>query len=242
MRRLYHALAAVLLASTGAALAHSADAVADKHRPAEDTARDAARHPAEMLDFAHVGHGSKVVDFIPGHGYFTRLFAVAVKPGGSVVAMLPAAAAGHDPAGAAMVTALGSDAAYGDVTVVSAMTDPAVASADVFWTAQNYHDLHNAPAGTVAGLNKAVFAALRPGGYYVIIDHVALPGSGDTATKTLHRIDPAVVKAEVTAAGFVFDGESKVLANPADSHTALVFDPSIRGKTDQFAYRFKKPG
>ena len=241
MHRLSLALVAVLLATTGAGLAHSADAVADKHRPAEDTARDASRHPAEMLDFAKVGHGSKVVDFIPGHGYFTRLFAVAVKPGGSVVADVPAAAAGHDPAGAAMLTALASDAAYGNIIVVSALTDPAIANADVFWTAQNYHDLHNAPPGTVDGLNKAVFAALRPGGYYVIIDHVALAGSGDTATKTLHRIDPAMVKAEVTAAGFVFDGESKVLANPADPHTALVFDPAIRGKTDQFAYRFKKP-
>jgi len=242
MHRLDLALAAVLIASSGAAVAHSADAVADKHRPAEDTARDAVRHPAEMLDFAHIGHGSKVVDFIPGHGYFTRLFAVAVKPGGSVVADVPAAAAGHDPAGAAMVTALGSDAAYGDITVVSAITDPAIANADVFWTAQNYHDLHNAPAGTVDGLNKAVFAALKPGGYYVIVDHVALSGSGVTATNTLHRIDPAVVKAEVTAAGFTFNGESKVLANPADPHTAIVFDPAIRGKTDQFAYRFRKPG
>ena len=242
MNRFDVAFAALLLASSGAAVAQSAAAITDAHRPAEDTARDAVRHPAEMLDFAHIGRGSKVVDFIPGHGYFTRLFAVAVKPAGSVVADIPTTAAGHDPAGAAMVTALGSDPAYGNITVVSAITDPAIANVDVFWTAQNYHDLHNAPPGTVGGLNKAVFAALKPGGYYVIIDHVALPGSGDTATKTLHRIDPAVVKAEVTAAGFVFDGESKVLANPADPHTALVFDPSIRGKTDQFAYRFKKPG
>lgn len=241
MRRLDLAFAVILFATTGVAGAHSADAVADKHRPAEDKARDAARHPVEILDFAHVGHGSKVIDFIPGRGYFTRLFAVAVKPGGSVVALIPAAAAEHHRDDAALVTALGSDAAYGDITVVNAITDPAVANADVFWTAQNYHDIHNAPPGSVEGLNKAVFAALKHGGYYVIIDHVALAGSGDTATRTLHRIDPAVVKTEVTAAGFVFDGESKVLANPADPHTALVFDPAIRGKTDQFAYRFKKP-
>lgn len=242
MRRLNFVLAGILLATTGAAVAQTAAAVADTHRPAEDTAHDAARHPAAMIDFAHIGHGSKVVDFIPGHGYFTRLFAVAVKPGGSVVAVVPTAAAGHDPAGAAMITALGSDAAYGDITVINAVTDAAAANADVFWTAQNYHDLHNAAPGTVAGLNKAVFAALKAGGYYVIVDHVALAGSGDTATKSLHRIDSAMVKAEVTAAGFVFDGESKVLANPADPHTAVVFDPAIRGKTDQFAYRFKKPG
>ena len=82
---------------------------------------------------------------------------------------------------------------------------------------------------------------MKPGGYYVIIDHAAAAGAPADVTKTLHRIDPAVVKSEVTAAGFVIDGESKALANPADPHTALVFDPSIRGKTDQFAYRFRKP-
>lgn len=234
---------AVLLFGTTAATttAHPAMAVADKSRPAADTARDAARHPAEMLEFAHVTHGTKVADFIPGGGYFTRLFAIAVKPGGSVVAIVPKAAADHNPAEAATITALGTNPAYGDITVVSTPTDAAAHDLDVFWTAQNYHDLHNAPPGTVDGLNKAVFAALKPGGYYVIVDHAAAAGAPADVTKTLHRIDPAMVKAEVTAAGFVFDGESKVLANPADDHTKLVFDPAIRGHTDQFAYRFKKP-
>ena len=234
-------IAAALLLGSAAATSHPATAVADSHRPAADTARDAARHPGEMLEFAKIDHGKKVADFIPGGGYFTRLFAVAVKPGGSVVAIVSAAAAAHNPAEAATIAALGSDAAYGDVTVAASPLDPAARDLDVFWTAQNYHDLHNAPAGTVEGLNKAVFAVLKPGGYYVIIDHAAAAGAPADVTKTLHRIDPAVVKAEVTAAGFVFDGESKVLANPADPHTALVFDPAIRGHTDQFAYRFKKP-
>ena len=73
--------------------------------------------------------------------------------------------------------------------------------------------------------------------------HAALPGAPpvETADK-LHRIDPAVVRTEMEAAGFAFDGETEVLRNPADPHTALVFDPSIRGKTDQFVYRFRKPG
>jgi predicted methyltransferase len=91
-------------------------------------------------------------------------------------------------------------------------------------------------------VDKGWFALLKPGGVVVIVDHAALPGSPAVETAdNLHRIDPAVVKQEMTAAGFVFDGETDVLANPADPHTALVFDPSIRGKTDQFAYRFKKP-
>ena len=239
MRRLMTCLLAMLLAG-GAATAHPAMAVADKNRPAEDVARDADRKPAAMLDFARIDHGKKVVDFIPGKGYFTRLFAVAVKPGGSVVADIPTVAAEHDPAGAAGIATL--NATYGDVAVVSSLSDPAVQGADVVWTAQNYHDLHNAPPEMLPLVNRAIFAALKPGGYYVVVDHAAAPGSGVTATNTLHRIDPAVVKAEVTAAGFVFDGESTVLANPADDHTKAVFDPAIRGHTDQFAYRFRKPG
>ncbi len=246
MRRLTTCLLAAALLETTvglgtAALAHPAVAVTDKSRPAADVARDAARKPAEMLAFAKIDHGKKVVDFIAGHGYFTRLFVVAVKPGGSVVAVVPKQVADHDPEAVAALAAIAAEPAYGDVTVVANLTDPAIANVDVLWTAQNYHDLHNAGPDMVGGVNKAVFAALKPGGYYVIVDHAAAAGSGVSATSTLHRIDPAVVKAEVTAAGFVFDGESTVLANPADDHAKAVFDPSIRGHTDQFAYRFKKP-
>ncbi len=231
--------AAVLLAGSAAG-ASPATAVADASRPDVDTARDAARHPAEMLAFAHIDSGKKVVDFIAGHGYFTRLFAVAVKPGGSVIAVLPKVVADHDPDAVAAMSSIASLPAYGNVTVVPGLLDPSIHDVDVVWTAQNYHDLHNLPPEMLAGANQAVFAALKPGGYYVIVDHAGAVGSNPTST--LHRIDPNVVKAEVTAAGFVFDGESKVLANPADDHTKAVFDPSIRGHTDQFAYRFKKPG
>ena len=93
----------------------------------------------------------------------------------------------------------------------------------------------------MAAFDKQVFNALKPGGLFVVIDHVAVAGSGFTATDTLHRVDPEAVKKEVEAAGFVFDGESDALKNPADPHTLKVFDPSIRGKTDQFIFRFKKP-
>ena len=110
------------------------------------------------------------------------------------------------------------------------------------WTSQNYHDLHNIPGLDVVAFNKVIYASMRPGGVYVILDHSAPAGSGATTTKTLHRIDPAVVRQEVEAAGFKFDGESKVLANSADPRTANVFDPSIRGHTDQFILRFRKPG
>jgi len=93
----------------------------------------------------------------------------------------------------------------------------------------------------MAKFDAAVFQALKPGGLFVVLDHSALAGSGTSATNTLHRIDAAVVKKEVTAAGFVFVGESNALRNPADPRTALVFDKAIRGHTDQFIYEFRKP-
>ena len=114
--------------------------------------------------------------------------------------------------------------------------------ADVVWTSQNYHDLHDPFMGPadMKAFDTAVFKALKPGGVFIVLDHAAADGSGVSATNTLHRIDPAVVKAEVTAVGFKYVSESTVLRNPADPHTALVFDPSIRGHTDQFIYKFRK--
>jgi predicted methyltransferase len=221
----------------------AAPALALGVRPDADIARDAARKPADMIAFAHVVPGAKVVDIMAGGGYFTRVFSNAVGSGGHVTAIVPPSSAERDPVSAKSITDLASDASYGNISVLPGLNDPSLSgNIDVAWTSQNYHDLHNfLPPEGVMGFNKAVFAILKPGGIYVVLDHAAVAGSGTAATNTLHRIDPAVVKAEVVAAGFVFDGESKVLANPADAHTALVFDPSIRGKTDQFVYRFRKP-
>jgi predicted methyltransferase len=114
---------------------------------------------------------------------------------------------------------------------------------DAVFIRQNYHDLYDKFMGPadVAAFNKAVFVALKPGGIYVVLDHAAIAGSGISATETLHRIDPARVKADVLAAGFKLDAESTILASKADDHTKSVFDPSVRGHTDQFLFRFKKP-
>ena len=232
-------LAALALA---AAPALAQPALTDSHRPAADTARDAMRKPAALLAFAGVRPGQTIVEFIPGHGYFTRLFAVAVKPGGRVIAVVPAAAAQHDGEGARIIGTIAADPAYGDVSVVERLATPEMMNADIVFTAQNYHDLHNAlPPEGVAAFNASVFKALKPGGVYIVVDHAATAGSGLTATSALHRIDPALVKGEVMAAGFAFDGESAALANPADGHDKIVFDPAVRGHTDQFAYRFRKP-
>lgn len=245
LMRLALGLGLVLAASGGLAQVPPSvnAAIGDPRRPVVDSARDAARQPAAMLVFAGIRPGMKVAELIPGLGYFTRLFAIAVKPDGHVFAIVPEVVAKMDPGSAAAITGITIEPAYGDVTVAAIASDPAIKDLDVFWTSQNYHDLHNVlPPEGVAATNRAIFNALKPGGVYIVVDHVAVPGSGITATKTLHRIDPAAVKAEVVAAGFVYDGESDVLRNPADPHTAIVFDPGIRGHTDQFVYRFRKPG
>ena len=246
MRRLTFALAAGALVAAASltasqVVAQSAPAAAAPARPAADIARDAARHPAEMVAFAGIKPGAKVADFIPGSGYFTRVFAETVGPQGHIYAFVPKAAENVENLGP---DARALAAAYPNVTAfIVPLEDPNFPEKlDVVWTAQNYHDFHNFGAKAAAMFNKAAFDALKPGGVYVVVDHADVAGSGAKDTNTLHRIDPALVKEEVTAAGFVFDGESKVLANPADPHDKIVFDPSIRGHTDQFAFRFKKPG
>jgi predicted methyltransferase len=221
-------------------------AIADPGRPDKDKARDEGRKPAELVAFAGVKSGEVVVDVIPGSGYWTRIFSKIVGPSGHVYAFVPQELAGFksDPAGTAK--AMAAEPGRGNVTVVVHPLVPAEGPAntfDVVWTFQNYHDLHDSffHGADVEAYDRLIFKALKPGGVFVIADHAAEAGSGLKHTEDQHRIDPAAVRAEVEKAGFVFDGETKVLANPADPHTALVFDPSIRGKTDQFVYRFKKP-
>lgn len=218
----------------------------DKARPAEDVARDVDRKPAEMVRFAGIWPGGVVVDLVPGKGYFTRIFAKVVGPTGHIYAYFPteidAMLKGKEPS----VTAVTNDTAnYPSASLVHAsLTKFVVPQApDVVWTAQNYHDFHDKLFGPVdvAVVNKAIYDALKPGGVYVVVDHAAAAGSGLRDTETLHRIDPEVVKKEVMAAGFEFVAEYDRMRNPADPHTKNVFDPSIRGKTDQFAYKFRKP-
>jgi predicted methyltransferase len=218
----------------------AAAAIADPSRPAADKARDAARKPAEMIAFAQMKPGQTVLELLPGGCYFTRIFSKVLGPSGHLYAAIPdPKGKDAEPAAAAIAAAPG----YGNITVVPIQPLPKLPPLDLVWTSWNYHDLHLTRVhADMAAVDKEWFAMLKPGGVVVIVDHAALPGSPpvETADK-LHRIDPAVVKTEMAAAGFVFDGETNVLANPADPHTKIVFDPSIRGKTDQFAFRFRKP-
>ena len=215
-------------------------AVADPTRPAEDKARDADRKPAECIAFAGLKEGDQVVDFLPGGGYFTRIFSKAVGPKGHVLALLPAGVPEKFTLGAKAIAADKTN--YGNVTEAEEKASELPAgSLDLFWTAQNYHDLKNLPNADTVAFDKAVFAALKPGGIYLIIDHSAPAGSGASDTNTLHRIEQKVVEDEVVSAGFKLDGTSDLLKNPNDPRTAKVFDPSIRGKTDQFVLKFRKP-
>ena len=113
---------------------------------------------------------------------------------------------------------------------------------DLAWTSENYHDMHNGPTPSFAGVNEATFRALKPGGIYFIEDHAAAVGAGASVTSTLHRIEPAAVIEEVSRAGFALDAQSDLLANPDDPKTAGVRDPSIQGKTEKLALRFRKNG
>jgi predicted methyltransferase len=220
-----------------------AAALADPVRTAEDRARDDARHAAETLDFAGVQPGWKVADMIIGGGYFTRLLSAAVGPEGHVTAWQPEQFIAFQASYGDSLTA--ADALPNVDAIRSPIGAPEFpAGLDLIFTAQNYHDLHLQPfpTDTASKVNAAAFAALKPGGRYVIVDHYAAAGSDLSVAHTLHRIDIEAVKREVTAAGFVLDGESDVLANAADPRTANVFDGSIRGHTSQFMLRFKKPG
>jgi predicted methyltransferase len=214
-------------------------AVVDGSRPAADKARDANRKPAEVIAFAGLKPGDKVADLIPGGGYFTRIFAKVVGPTGKVYAAVPLILA-ERPGALDGVNAIAKEKANVWAGPVDFATMKFPEPLDMVWTSENYHDFHNVPNLDEVAFNKAVFGVLKPGGIYIVEDHSA-PGAGSSATNTLHRIDPAVVIMEVQAAGFVLEGQSQILANPADPHTAAVFDPSIRGKTDKFLLKFRKP-
>jgi len=220
--------------------------VADSSRSDSDTTRDTDRKPTQTLVFAGVRSGDKVADYVADSGYFTRLFADIVGSRGHVYAVEPTAFFRFEHFVKAVAELQGYAATHPNVTVTTAAALEGLKlpeKLDLFWISRNYHDLHDEFMGPVdtAAFNKAVYEALKPGGSYVVLDHSAAPGSPANVTETLHRIEASTVRREVEAAGFRFDSESSILANPADPRTARVFDPTIRGKTDQFILKFRKP-
>jgi predicted methyltransferase len=235
--------AASVIAGAAQVPAYISSAVASSSRPDKDRERDVNRKPELVIAFAGIKPGQNVGELLPGGGYFSRLFCQIVGPAGHLytVSMIPtvkrdppppdASAAPPPPNPCTNITADSQNAA--DLKLPKGL--------DVVWTSENYHDLHNAYFGKpdMKVFNRAVFDALKPGGLYIVEDHVAAPGSGARDTDTLHRIDPELVKQEVTSAGFIFVGGSDVLHNPEDPHTARVFE--LKGRSDKFLFKFRKP-
>jgi predicted methyltransferase len=211
-------------------------AIADPIRPPEDVARDADRKPAELLAFAGVHSGMKIAELAPGGGYFTRILTGAVGNNGHVYAITAKPSPG--------VQALTQQRSNLTVAGGTPGTIPVPGQVDLVWTTLNYHDFKNnkLPTSDMAqALDAEAFRVLKPGGIYLIVDHEAAPGAGATQTSTLHRIEDTVVRREVEAAGFKLDAESDLLRHPADDHTTKVQEAGIRGKTDQFILKFRKP-
>jgi len=219
---------------SGAAMAQPAvvkAAIADKDRPAADTAQDEERHVVDVVVFSQVKPGSKVVDLMPGGGYYTRIWSKVVGPRGKVYT-----ASGN--MGNAAIRGIATDA-YPNVQIIPTPL-PALKTpepVDVVFTSRNYHDLHNR-GGDPAPVNAAVFSVLKRGGLFVVLDHRALP---NVVSEPMHRMDPELVKKEVEAAGFRFVRESQALARSDDPKNVPIFDPSVRGKTDNFLLLFRKP-
>lgn len=254
------ALAALLLVVTqpvasaestpGVSIASTAieAALASPDRPKADLEQDATRKPREILAFLGVGPGMRVLDAMSAGGYYTELLARVVGVKGQVIAY-------NNPPYAKFAAKGIAERYAGDrlpnvrqVTATVPDLDLQPGSLDAVIFIMAYHDLYWRPAdGSWADTDPALLlaklhAALKPGGVILVQDHVAKAG-GDPAkvVDELHRIDPALVKKDFARAGFDFDGESAALAHPDDDHQKLVFDPAVRGKTDQFVFRFRKP-
>ena len=203
---------------------------------------------SELIRFARVDPGATVIDVYPGDGDWTRLFSDAVGTNGRVYSFAPAEVAHfkNDPVGNMRTLAkepgrANVEAVSADLVAMPEVTQPA----DVLWLHLFYHDLHTAlmqsKDATAADFNRAVYDRVKPGGYYVIVDHAAAGTAGTSVAQSLHRIDPASVRKEVEAAGFLLDAESNMLANKYDPRSVEVFDPALKGETDRFVYRFVKP-
>lgn len=220
-------------------------AVVAPGRPAAAIALDAGRRPAEVLAFEGLMPGMRALDVLTGTGYYAEVIGRVVGPRGSVVAFAPGS-----------YNAEKTNAAFASMKArqanVRLVNDPlevfdAANAYDFAMINLNYHDFYweskqyGIPRTDPNTVLVGLLHAMKPGGVVAVVDHVGPAGDTRAIVDKLHRIDPATVKADFARAGFVLDGESPMLRNPADDHTKLVFDPAIRGRTDQMVLRFKKP-
>lgn len=212
-------------------------AIDDPARTPEQRARDVNRKPAELLMMSGIRPGNTVVEFASFGQYFTTFLADIVGPKGKVYMYdLPYTDKRAGEASRAFVAAHPNS----QYQLVDYNTLELPQKVDEVFMVLYYHDLFINHIDT-ASLDTRIFNALKPGGIFLVVDHNAKPGSGTTDTSKLHRIDPAVIAKEVTAAGFKLVKRSDLLAHPGDDHTQIVFSPGLRGLTDQTVFVFRKP-
>lgn len=245
-------MSAVLIASLGVLLANDRGApkppaglraaVDQVGRPEDDRKRDASRKPAEVLAFLGIEPGMKVGELMAGAGYYTEILAAAVGRSGNVYAQnnkFVLERYAEEP----WTKRLDRPALVNVVRLDREMEEPGFPpDLDAVLMIRFYHDAYWMKTDRAA-LNRAVYAALKPGGIYGVLDHHAEAGSRDRDVFTLHRVDAEMVKEEILSAGFVLDAESDLLRNPDDDHSVNIFadDAKNRDRTDRFLFRFKKP-
>lgn len=222
-------------------------AVAMNDRPAEARALDDSRRPVEVLKFLGLKRGDRVLDMMTGSGYYAEIMGNAIGSYGTVLAEEPPVFADEKSRAAfALLTRRVPNVTL--LEVMPADIDPPengidftlmhLVYHDTYWTSAKY----KFPAMNPDALLKRLYAATKPGGIVGVVDHAAAPGGDPRAVADkLHRIDPAVVKADFARAGFKLEAESDLLRVATDDHSKLVFDPAVKGKTDRFAMRFRKP-
>jgi predicted methyltransferase len=219
------------------------EAVANPDRPQKDRDRDVNRKPELVIAFAGIKPGQKVGELMPGGGYFTRIFCQIVGAKGHLytVAINPVVKRDPPPPDAGVAAPVRNSCNNITADSQSAADFNLPGGLDVVWTSENYHDLHNAYFGKpdIKAFDTVIFNALKPGGVFIVEDHVAADGSGARDTETLHRIDPELVKQEVTSVGFEFEAASVALHNESDTHDAKVFE--LKGRSDKFLFKFRKP-
>lgn len=242
------ALAAAVPGIAGAAPAEVAAAVANTPARSPDNVKlDAARKPVELLAFLGLEQGMRVIDMFGANRYWAEIMAPAVGPYGQVIVWQPKQFL-NDKRRSEFAEFAGRQRNVALIT--SGFEQPLLGTNHYDFMIMNldYHDVYWQSAER--GISRmepqqwlsALHRAMKPGAVIGIIDHAANPG-GDThaVVSKLHRIDPALVRADFERAGFVLEAESPLLRNPADDRTVSVFDEKIRGKTDRFAFRFRKP-
>jgi len=243
-------LAAALALPLGAALAAPADvaaAVSAPGRPADAIALDEVRKPAEVLRWLGLERGDRVLDYFTGTGYYAEIMARAVGPTGSVTGWNSSGFGRSERVRAAVagIRERSPNTAFYFTPTTALSFAPA--SYDFILLHLVYHDAYwesaqfGLPRIDPNTVTAALFQATKPGGTVAVIDHIGGPGETRAVVEATHRIDPATVRADFERAGFEFVGETDMLRNAADDHSKNVFDPSIRGRTDRFVYRFRRP-